>query len=610
LECCEEKSDEYKTPLYYDSNKSGLIFIKTFVRSCVVSGDRLSSEYNNILLTDEEINKIIDKQISIDGSIDSSEDAYDNLRFREQKAIVDDIGRTTIVKAPAGFGKTMLGLLWSFRSNKKLIWVCPRNIIADSTYNSVISELSRYGSNKLSVELFLSGEVKESTHKCSGFDSDIIITNIDSFLKPSVDDAGMGNLFFINSCDVIFDEFHELITESALFSCFINLMKCRNLLTDSSTLLLSATPNKINFLWESLVHKTLVLPNEETHYKAIHDKPYKVNVSRDRLESIKDSRSLIIFNSIKNSQTQKNSYNCNLLVHSKFTDSDRKKVINQITSDYGKGSVDRLVNGNVIGTHVLQAGLDISFKHLYESVFSPDATIQRIGRIDRFGNLNDGISTINISGFLTKDNEVGTSEVSTRTKIYNNNLTNTWFEYCESELAGKEISLDELYVHYNRFYSMNDRGIKSYIKSSYTSSLNRLSEIYPIRFDVNKKRGEIKTAGGNKLRSSNSDIFVIARIYDTKDYTEVFNQQIYKNFRDDFHEGENMELELKKIMKYLRDINDTRYDYNELLNNKKLGIDGIRFAAKKSNTPYIRFDVVYHEEYGLINEDDLRNILR
>jgi hypothetical protein len=36
---------------------------------------------------------------------------------------------------------------------------------------------------------------------------------------------------------------------------------------------------------------------------------------------------------------------------------------------------------------LLQASLDISFNDLYEDILSPQSTLQRIGRCDRFGNV-------------------------------------------------------------------------------------------------------------------------------------------------------------------------------------------------------------------------------
>ena len=45
----------------------------------------------------------------------------DRKRFEEQNKIVDLCGKTTIIKAPAGFGKTLIGLLFASKHKEKTI---------------------------------------------------------------------------------------------------------------------------------------------------------------------------------------------------------------------------------------------------------------------------------------------------------------------------------------------------------------------------------------------------------------------------------------------------------------------------------------------------------
>jgi hypothetical protein len=102
--------------------------------------------------------------------------------FIKQLEIVDNIQRTTQINAPAGFGKTLLGLLWNFRRGRKLIWVCPRNIVAESVYKSINEELDNFGIDFLSTELYLSGEVQQSNELFNGdFKSDIIMIHLLNF---------------------------------------------------------------------------------------------------------------------------------------------------------------------------------------------------------------------------------------------------------------------------------------------------------------------------------------------------------------------------------------------------------------------------------------------
>ena len=114
-------------------------------------------------------------------------------------------------------------------------------LIRDS--RKLMNELREMLNITPSVELFLSGEVVFSDiNNNSGFESDIIVTNIDNFLSPSVKTTFADKLFLMNTADVVFDEYQELMTDEALLSAFINMIRVRHRYTKARTLLLSATP--------------------------------------------------------------------------------------------------------------------------------------------------------------------------------------------------------------------------------------------------------------------------------------------------------------------------------------------------------------------------------
>ena len=71
--------------------------------------------------------------------------------------------------------------------NRKIIWVCPRNTVGESVYDTIIGELKSFGFDNISVELFLTNQVEKSTHNSTGFESDIIVTNVDNYLVPTFD---------------------------------------------------------------------------------------------------------------------------------------------------------------------------------------------------------------------------------------------------------------------------------------------------------------------------------------------------------------------------------------------------------------------------------------
>jgi len=596
----EKRFKPKSTPKYYTDNEDNNK-IKLFARACVITADRFVSKLGgDDNMSDKEISELLSNTNYRELNLDISEHKhYGNERFIQQESIINDIGKTTVIKAPAGFGKTLLGLLWNFKSDNRLIWVCPRNVVAESVYSSILEEISDISDHNLSVELYLGGEVtKHNENFYSEFNSDIIVTNIDNYLAPSVNNNVANRLLSIINYDVIFDEYHELIGDNALFSSFINLMRVRSQITKSETLLLSATPTKLHELWDTIGSQTVLLPSSDSHYPAPHKKKYKINILDEFPTNPRVDSSLFVVNSISNSQTLKNKFNCDKLFHSSFTDKDKADTLEYIYDNFGKNS--ERINGkpNLIGTHVVQASLDISFKRLCESILSPESTLQRVGRVDRWGDFVDTPS-INIINY----NNPGENIV--REILYTRNLSNIWFD-CIKMFDGQELTLDELYEIYNSFNKKWNKILNRYLEEKNSKSLDRLANIYPIKFYNTKKIGVIKTAGGNKLRTSSNDLFVICKEHNSDKYCDPFSVSLYDSHAEDFNESGNILNRLIKTMISIRNLNDIRFDYNDIINNKKyITLDKVRKSSVKSNTPYIRFDKVYHPEYGLIFENKL-----
>lgn len=606
-----EKSNNNEVPEYFileeeEEDKLSNHF-RFLIGSCVVSADRLVSSMNSNSKIDNV--KIINSILNRKSGIKNNKTPYNgSSRFIEQLDIISKLSqKTTIIKAPAGFGKTLLGLInWVNNSDRKLIWVCPRNAVAESVYLNILEELKTFDINA-SCQLYLTGEVKKQyqTKKfLSGFDTDIIVTNIDNFLTPTVDNSNMDKLFLLLSSNVIFDEFHELVGKPALFSCFTTIMNVRHNMTSTQTLLLSATPISMNYLWDK-AEKTLILPNEQSHYNAVHTKTFEIHILEESdIFLDKSKNNLIIYNSIKNSQWVYHRHKCDLLVHSAYEDEDKKNRLNKIYEDYNKKSSRTLNKINVASGPIIQSSFDISLLNLYESPASPEYTLQRIGRIERWGDYsNMETPTINIINTMDDFSENKTIEIS-----YTRELRLLWFNYLKP-LNHKKLTLDDLYRVYNDFQLKYKDKIKKFVESVHSESQQRLSQLYPIKFknkeddSIKGRKNKIKTAGSNKLRTTNNEIFFIAKKFKSSEYSNAMSCQIYGNdFSETFNETNISYVDMIKAMKSLK--NDKRFDYSEILSNKKFqNIDTIRKMAKKSNTPYIRTDKTYHPVYGLIDID-------
>lgn len=593
--------DCIKQPKYYeiDNENNFSDIIKYLIKDCVVLADRIVSSFGKDELKNIDINKEIKKVIERKNISKIVKTKYDNTeRFEKQKNIVNKTNKTTIINAPAGFGKTILGLLWSLKNNKKIIWVCPRNMVAESVYDSIIKELKNLNIN-LSVELFITGEIiKSNIENKEGFNSDIIITNIDNYLYTSIRNDKLIHSYLTNNVNVIFDEYHELVSDSPIFSLFILIMKIRNNLSKSKTLLLSATPIPINHYWEGLgCNKTKVLPTPGNHYSAIHNKKYELNIINqpDNTEN-----TLTIFNSIKESQKYKYSKKIKYLIHSDFQKEYKKTQFKNLMDLYGKDSIRNIPKDSVVGTHIIQASLDISFLVLNESILSPESTLQRIGRCDRWGDYND-VPIINI---FKPDNR---SESKSIEVLYDRHLNNEWYNLL-SKHNNKLLTLDNFYDLYNLFSNNFNREIRRYIAKRYNKSIKNIEDIYPIK--IKKKiDSKIISANSNVLRSNGNDFFVI--YFEEKSdsgITEPFSYNPYGNIGNEFREDSNILYRMVKDMKKIS-IFDDRYNY-EYLNNKRknITIDELRKRAVKSDTPYIRYDKIYHVDYGVIDINLLKEL--
>ncbi len=596
-----EYFDSVTTPLFYPKNDKSLEYL-IFLRSIVITADRISSNLNELT---EVSPTLIEQYMSTQNKHIITNCKYDNtVRYEEQKNIIKQTDKTTIIKAPAGFGKTIMGLLWGLKNNKKLVWVTPRNAVAESVFNSVLEEIESLSISP-SVQLILGGDIeKTNADSRKIFDSDIIITNIDNFLAPSFKNEIMDSSSLIFGCNVVFDEYHELISEAAFMSLFVNIMRVRHRLTKSKTLLLSATQISCEFLWDSLNNQTTILPNHESHYNAIHDKKYLIKLLNKRPNIKFNSNSLVVKNTISSAQEEKLKGKYDLLLHNEFIKEKKDEDFNQLVEMYGKKSLISEIKPNIIGTHILQASLDISFKNLFEDVLSPQSTLQRIGRCDRFGN-SIGDSEITIikeipNGDINK--KYISSQSTIKNLLYTRNLSDSWFEFL-LPYNNKKLTLNEIYVIYNNFNKLNDKAIKQFVTTSFDISKIRLSNIYPIKFN-NKRNKNVLTAGSNKLRSINNEIFYIVQHKNGKDWVGPFNKQILNGFDVEFNENSKTLNRMFKTMEKIRNSNNQLFEYNDIIDDKKYKtIDTIRKMAKKSNTPYIVYDRYYDDELGVVKNN-------
>jgi len=473
------------------------------IRTCLISADRLVSS-----LSPETFGKLISGELSPGQLVESQmirmpecsvalPTGYDSIRFNKQMECAHLAARyqTTLIKAPAGFGKTMVGLLWGIGLGQRMIWVCPRNVVADAVYKNALTEVKALGV-PLSLELHLTGRQQENHGNSPEFTSDIIVTNIDTILNPMVDNRTASRLFTVLSAAVVLDEFHEFAGGHPLFAAFVTFMRARNRLCQGvKTLLLSATPMCLEKLWDTTDHQTMIIPNANSHLSPAHAGKYRIRLVDGKPLSISPG-TLTVFNSVAMAQQAYKGGGYAYIAHGRYTDEDRGRIMEGIYNDFGKGGQGVREGQNAVSALLIQAAMDVSFLHLQESVCSPEFTLQRIGRCDRWGTFQHDQPSVEL--FVeTSRNEAGAIQI-----VYDRKLHQAWISDLKKFLDGeKQLDLKALYGLYNDFYSRHSQEVFDYLKRCYREGLDYLKDYYPIQLKLHPAPPAERVSGGRTLRN-------------------------------------------------------------------------------------------------------------
>lgn len=587
----------------FSSFEKNAIF--TIIRSILIYADRMVSGYFNdidkFINNDNEFMKaILDSSVIVDNmpkdNVNELKDnngnfVYDIERLKEQNSLLDEINSSNnyIVGASAGYGKTLVGLRWAMNSNKKVLWVVPRNVIARGTYISVVNEIKKMGyADNLSVGLLLSGYYEEGDEN-----SDIIVTNIDNFLASMVKNGEAHHLINLLNSNIIFDEYHEFLSDAPLFSAFISIVYTRTHFTDSKTIMLSATPLRFDELFwnDGYEYVKFIKPtpfNGEMNVNVYFDKYYSIReVSCDTKDSF------VICNTVNQSQQcfESNSSDDKILIHSRFTKEGRNNIENKIYQYHDKNSSIEKRN-TVVGTNIIGVGLDVSAKSIYDFVISPENTIQRgCGRGGRFAE-KEYNNEINYHVCILAD-DVSTKRLTS--KMFDTELHNSWIEALR-KYDGKKITKNDLYSLYYEFYNENKNEISKLWIKFFKRSCDDLKKLRPFSSKKKKEKDEkTKLSTGIGFRGNIENIFVTAKREDGSLSSPITVMKIIVN--NVALPSEYDKNATKERYKYLCGIvEDFKYISKEWYN-----MGDIPFTlALNEETPFLLNYSMYSDTYGLI----------
>lgn len=577
------------------------------IRSIIVFADRfVSAHYNKIDLMCNDDNSFFEEEIS-DKIINSSKkwidnvnelkdefgnSVYDSERLVEQNRLLEDIGKhsNNIVSASAGFGKTLIGLRWILRNNKKALWVVPRNVIAEGTYRSVCSERDKMGytEDDISIGLLITGQWKHGS-----IDSDIIITNIDNFLSMMIRNNMAGHLIKEIGCNIIFDEYHEFLCRQELFAGFIEFVYTRCKFTHSKTLLLSATPLRFDEAYFN---------DDDININFLKAKAYNgqmkvridfLNMTNMNYLSIKEQDSFVICNTVGQSQElfKRLGKANDILIHSRFPTSRRLEIENKIYEYHGKDSIVAERN-NIFGTNIIGVGLDISAMNIYDFVITPENTIQRVcGRGGRFGEkeYNNEINYV----ICNLNNNRSNSHLIN--ELISNSLHTKWLKILES-LDGSTVTKDDLYELYYNFYNENKNEATKLWSSFLDESSRKLMSLRPYKtFTKSKDDTNNKLSDKQSYRGVGNSIYVVTHMADG---THSMPMIVNRNYICD---DEFIGKAFKNKEKYFKDCIESKDNKYKLNKKKKIFFDRDEMFRQALNldTPLLLEYSTYDDIYGL-----------
>lgn len=558
--------------------------------------------------------------------------------------------------APTGFGKTITGLIYALKSNKKTFWVCPDNSITQSVYYNICKTLSEKievhdeNGNPVNVKATL---LYENTIKdgCENLDeSDIIVTNIDNFLRPIIKNGNLSRCYKMLSYNCIFDEYHAYVTSSALMESFNIMIRVRMKL-NSKTLYMSATPVD-NFFKKYRDNKDKGYPYEEynakKHANEDLDKEYVIHFCQtfnDFIEKIKSnmadiSKTAVISNTVNCAQhiTINHGDYFPKIYHARYYDIDKEKIRETINNEYCQNSNVKDKH-NWSCTNIISTGIDISFDNI--AVISPtqDSFIQSCGRCNRWNNSEANVNNIFVIkeyaskdevNKLKKDNDpnasslsnINRSEESFLKNLFRQELVEKFYTFMQNNMNdGATIKLKDLYDIREQFLEENS---KTYTTNHYNKclmeSIRNMEKITytfgygeQINEETNEEKNKPEFIANNKLRDVGGTNFYCVlpnrngKYPDDDDHLFVANDIIFSVFMNDdnYRKGYNSKRTIERWNSANKKNKPKRVSKRIKIGvNEDIGFSNLMEKSKNKNYPILidKDYAIYDNELGILKQ--------
>lgn len=552
----EENAQNYASQIQQNANNN-------IVRACLISADRWVSAFLPNDLHDHIKNKTLDvfvaEQLLLESSLCSHIETClrqfpSGERTTKQAEVANQLLKAdsvAVLAGAAGCGKTKIALEWAKLKNaQQIIWVCPRVQICQGLFHELTTE--QYLPDA-TIEIN-TGEFKYTNQwdKPTGvedyFSGDIVITTIDQIFSAIITHTKANTLINFLNAHIVFDEYHEYINMPAFNLLFAELIACKKQQGQlANTLLVSATPHYLYLrqILEIDLEDIIEMPSFNlNNYRIDFKKLDETKHAESPLYQTHQSKTFVISNTALTAQKSfiKNQHQENsVLLHSKFKKSDKRVWFDEVYECFKKEGTDKfevLRSGPIV-----QASLNISCDYMVTEMTSPENMLQRLGRLDRFGQNHKTINVLTVA--ITDDVIKGKSKGSSSrflNSLHALQSAKAWYEYLQDKLGEKTFKLSELYALYKNFYQPNTKALEA-VQSDLIASLKMSVQLInakvidPITLPPKKIQDKacVKISK-HSLRGDNR--FVQMAVYDVSDPNDPFKEQYaYQppvNERDEF----------------------------------------------------------------------------
>ena len=602
---------------------------KNIARACVITADRkvsaLSAERLDDLIKNKSLHTLFVEAPRNESDLFTQIQYCLNrfeLRFPEsernraqteaaQKLI--EVEHVAVLKGPAGCGKTKIALEWAALTKaKKIIWVCPRVQVCQGLFLDLTSP--EYLPNA-QIEL-CTGEFKyindknNITPEGDEFSGDIVLTTIDQILNTIITHANVTSLVEFMNTHVVFDEYHEYIHMPAFNLLFAELVGCKNLQEKrAKTLLVSATPNDF-FVKELLqIDREDVIDIDsfnQSRYR-IRFEPFdeaKVDETNPLFQS-QPKNSIVISNT---ATTAQHSFIVNqakenaALLHGKFTKSDKLSLFDKIFNAFkqdGDRKYDLLRSGPIV-----QASLNITCDHMVTEFTLAENWLQRLGRLDRFGEreeLNQYITAVPQTLAEGKGTGACARFLSSLDCLQS---AKAWYDYLkDKQITDQPVTIAQIYQLYAGFYL--SEGGKKAVEQDLIAALKKSVQVIankvhdPICFPKKKSREVKKKLKKSSLRGDNRYVqMAICKV--NKDGSIKFVNQYACDLQEHVYtmsvtgiEGSIFNKDDKNLINFMH---LKHHKFESAKQQKRVSADSIYVIKGKAIEPEFPIFVSYTEE--------------